>query len=162
MNPTKLICHTVIFLLASVLFSAGAIAYVLHGSHLLELMTKEMGQAESLRIYQKLIVHESEPDGEQFELSETLMFVFPEAFRSEITSQTAERIHVVSGRSTVTIIDGKVVADYETEFDRYKDIFLYLLSSHNTWVSPSLFTCCFIWILNLFKGKVLFFHIVKI
>lgn len=124
-NPTKLICHTVIFLLASVLFFAGANAYVLHGSHLLELMTKEIGQADSLRVYQKLIVHESEPDGEAFELTETLMFVFPEAFRSEISSQNAERIHVVAGRSTVTIIDGKVVADYETEFDRYKDIFLY-------------------------------------
>ena len=127
-----------------ILFST-ADAYVLHGSHLFELMAKGIGHAERLQVEQTLVIHEiyavdeevaeQDPEGEAaeeidsvvetFELSETLMFVFPDQFRSEIKSQHVERIHAVSRGSSVTIIDRKRVGDYETDFDRYKDIFLY-------------------------------------
>jgi outer membrane lipoprotein-sorting protein len=101
-------------------------AYVPHGLHLLEMMTKELGTTDSLKVSQKLIVRAGELEGEEsIELTETLMYVFPDGFRSEISSLNAERIHVVFKGKSVTIIDKKVVAETESEFERYKDIFLY-------------------------------------
>lgn len=116
----------IVFLLTFALFVAAADAYVPHGLHLLELMTKEMGTTDSLRVSQKLIVRAGELEGEEsIELTETLMYDFPDGFRSEISSLNAERIHVVSKGKSLTVIDKKVVAESENEFDRYKDIFLY-------------------------------------
>ena len=134
-----------ILLTASLILFATAEAYVLHGSHLLKLMAEGIGSVEQLKVEQILVIHEYQPveedveelepeeDQEEetdaivetFEFNETLMFVFPDQFRSEIKSTQAERVHVVSRGSSVTIIDNKRVADYETAFDRYKDIFLY-------------------------------------
>ncbi len=130
---------------AALLLLSTAEAYVLHGSHLLKLMSEGIGGVERLKVEQTLVIHEyhpaeediEKPDSndnakekadsivETFELTETLMFVFPDQFRSDIKSAQAERVHVVSGGSSITIIDNKRVADFETAFDRYKDIFLY-------------------------------------
>ncbi|KPJ75565.1 MAG: hypothetical protein AMJ54_14600 [Deltaproteobacteria bacterium SG8_13] len=114
-----------IFLLAVTISASVATAYVLHPLHLLELMTSEMGQAESLMVYQKLVVNESELPEQTITLQETVMYIFPDAFRSEITSNIAQRIHVVDRGRSATIIDAKLVADREGDFDRYKDLFLY-------------------------------------
>jgi len=59
------------------------------------------------------------------ELKETLKYIFPEKFRSDIVSKNSKRIHVVSKGRSLTVIDGKTVAGHETLFDRYKDIILY-------------------------------------
>jgi len=127
MHPiSKLTNGLIVFLLTFALFVAATDAYVPHGLHLLELMTKEMGTTDSLQVSQKLIVRAGELEGEEsIELTETLMYLFPDGFRSEISSLNAERIHVVFKGKSVTIIDKKVVAESENEFDRYKDIFLY-------------------------------------
>jgi hypothetical protein len=127
MHPiSKLTNGLIVFLLSFALFVAAADAYVPHGLHLLELMLKEMGTTDSLQVSQKLIVRAGELEGEEsIELTETLMYVFPDGFRSEISTLNAERIHVVFKGKSVTIIDKKVVAESESEFDRYKDIFLY-------------------------------------
>jgi len=127
MHPiSKLTNGLIVFLLTFALFVAATDAYVPHGLHLLELMTKEMGTTDSLQVSQKLIVRAGELEGEEsIELTETLMYLFPVGFRSEISSLNAERIHVVFKGKSVTIIDKKVVAESENEFDRYKDIFLY-------------------------------------
>jgi outer membrane lipoprotein-sorting protein len=129
MHPiSKLTNGLIVLLLGFALLVTAAEAYVPHGLHLLELMTKEMGTTDSLQVSQKLIVRAGELEGEgeeSIELTETLMYAFPDGFRSEISSQNAERIHVVFKGKSVTIIDKKVVAESESEFDRYKDIFLY-------------------------------------
>ena len=120
----KRIC--LLFVLASLIFIVSAArAYVLHPLHLLQLMTSEMGQAESLKVFQKLVVNESELPEQTIALQETIMFIFPDAFRSEITSNIAQRIHVVDRGRSATIIDAKLVAEQEGDFDRYKDLFLY-------------------------------------
>lgn len=106
-------------------FFVPANAYVLQGPHLLELMAQNIGTTGSLVVSQKLVLYDdSFPQG-SIELKETLKYTFPEKYRSDIISQTSKRIHVVSNGISLTVLDGKTVADHETIFDRYKDIILY-------------------------------------
>ena len=100
-------------------------AYVLQGPHLLELMTKNLGKTKSLFVSQKLILYDDSFEDGKIELIETLKYIFPEKFRSDIVSKNSKRIHVVSKGRSLTVIDGKTVAGHETIFDRYKDIILY-------------------------------------
>lgn len=111
----------VIFLLVCVHVNA----YVLQGPHILELMAQKLGITERLMVSQKLILYDDSLKKGAVELDETLRYVFPEAFRSDIVSKNVERIQVVSKGVTLTVIDGKVTAEPETRFDRYKDILLY-------------------------------------
>ena len=129
MNPRLTIvsyCNLIVVLLLAITISVSvASAYVLHPLHLLELMTSEMGQAESLMVSQKLVINESELPEQTIALEETVMYLFPDAFRSEITSEMARRIHVVDRGRSATVIDEKLVDEQEGDFDRYKDLFLY-------------------------------------
>ena len=107
------------------LFCVHANAYVLQGPHILELMTQKLGKTERLMVSQKLILYDDSLEKGAVELEETLRYVFPEAFRSDILSKNVERIQVLSKGVVLTVIDGKVTAEPETRFDRYKDILLY-------------------------------------
>lgn len=107
------------------LFFVPANAYVLQGSHLLELMTQNLSKTQSLFVSQKLILYDDSFEDGKIELKETLKYIFPEKFRSDIVSKNSKRIHVVSKGISLTVIDGKTVAGHETLFDRYKDIILY-------------------------------------
>jgi hypothetical protein len=99
-------------------------AYVLQGPHLLELMTQNLGKSKRLLVSQKLILYyNSLQDGLEFD--ETLKYIFPETFRSDIISENVQRIHLLSKGEALTVIDGKAVAASETIYSRYKDIFLY-------------------------------------
>ena len=99
-------------------------AYVLQGPHLLELMTQNLGKSKRLLISQKLILYDNSRQG-GLEFDETLKYIFPETFRSDIISENVQRIHVLSKGEALTVIDGKAVAASETIYGRYKDIFLY-------------------------------------
>lgn len=85
-------------------------AYVLQGPHLLELMTKKLGGAKRLLVLQKLILHDNSLQSGVVKLSETLRYAFPEKFRSDIQSENAQRIYVVSSGVTLTVIDGEVAS----------------------------------------------------
>ena len=118
----------VLILFCLVIFSVVYVqvnAYVLQGPHILELMTQKLGKSERLMVSQKLILYDTSQEKGAVELEETLRYAFPEEFRSEILSKNVERIQVVSKGVILTVIDGKVVAEPETRFDRYKDLLLY-------------------------------------
>jgi outer membrane lipoprotein-sorting protein len=100
-------------------------AFVLLGPHILELMRKELGTAEQLFVSQKLILYQDYLEEGAIVLNEKLRYIFPDTFRSDIYSETSERIHVFSKGRSVTVIDGKITSDRETELDHYKDIILY-------------------------------------
>ena len=100
-------------------------AFVLLGPHILELMRKELGTAQRLFVSQKLILYQDYLEEEAIVLDEKLRYIFPDTFRSDIFSENAERIHVFSKGRSVTVIDGKITSDRETELDHYKDIILY-------------------------------------
>ena len=99
-------------------------AYVLQGSHLLELMIQNVKASGRLLISQKLILYDNSRPG-VLEFDETLKYAFPETFRSDIISENVQRIHVLSKGEALTVIDGKATAASETIYGRYKDVFLY-------------------------------------
>ena len=99
--------------------------YVLQGPHLLDLMIKKYGKAKRLLVSQKLIFYDNSHQMGAVKINETLSYVFPEEFRSDILSENTQKIHVVSKGRELTIIDGKIADDFQSVFDIYKDIILY-------------------------------------
>ena len=109
----------------AVLINGPAHAYVLSGPHILELMISKYGKAKRLLISQNQTVFTPDAQAAGIELKETVRYVFPEIFRSDLRSQTGQRVHVLTKHDALTAIDGKIVNEPEDEFDRYKDILLY-------------------------------------
>ena len=62
-------------------------AYVLSGPHILELMTTKYSKAKRLLVSQKMILYNNDPQQRTVELKETLRYVFPDVFRSDIRSE---------------------------------------------------------------------------
>jgi outer membrane lipoprotein-sorting protein len=122
----------ILFLILTLMLPFGPIltappshAYVLHGYHLLDLMRREMGTARSLEVVQKLTIQESVVPTEALVVQETLSYRFPVAFRSEFASAVGEHIQIFSNGKALTVVDGRIVSDTESELDHYKDIFLF-------------------------------------
>jgi len=109
----------------AVSLSGPAHAYVLSGPHVLELMISKYGKARRLLVSQKQTVFSADSPADGVESRETLRYVFPESFRSDLQAPTGRRVHVVTKQGVLTAIDGRIVHEPEDEFDRYKDILLY-------------------------------------
>ncbi|MFC1515766.1 hypothetical protein ACFL7E_03305 [Thermodesulfobacteriota bacterium] len=106
-------------------FSSPVYAYVLQGPHILLLMAKNFGRAKSLLVYQQLTLVNTPAQQDSVELDETLRYVFPDTFRSDISTENVQRMHLSTEGGMLTVIDGKTATDTETVFDRYKDLLLY-------------------------------------
>jgi hypothetical protein len=59
------------------------------------------------------------------QLDESLKYLFSEAFRSDIVSESNQRIYISNQGQTVTVIDGVISDAAESQFDVYKDLLLY-------------------------------------
>ncbi len=104
---------------------APARAYVLPGPYILELMTQNLGKGKRLLVTQKLVLLNDTLNKNTVELSETLKYIFPDTFRSDILSENIQRIHVVSRGRALTVIDGKTSDEAESPYDLYKDLLLF-------------------------------------
>ena len=104
---------------------APARAYVLPGPYILELMTQNLGKGKRLLVTQKLVLLNDSPNKNTVDLSETLKYIFPNTFRSDILSENIQRIHVLSRGRTLTVIDGKTSDEAESRYDHYKDLLLF-------------------------------------
>ena len=67
---------------------------------------------------------EYEPQTTIVEMEESLRYLFPEAFRSDIITDDNQRIHVYVNGEALTIIGGASRAVPQTRFDFYKDLLL--------------------------------------
>jgi len=74
---------------------------------------------------QTIPVEENITIEETLKLEETLRFIFSNAFRSDAKSLDSERIYVVSGDKSLTVVDGNIVPAAANRFDLYKDILLF-------------------------------------
>ena len=74
---------------------------------------------------QTIQVEENITVEETLKLEETLRFIFSNAFRSDAKSLDSERIYVVSGDTSLTVVDGNIVPAAANRFDLYKDILLF-------------------------------------
>ena len=59
------------------------------------------------------------------QLEESIRYVFSKAFRSDIVSDTNQRIYVYNDGQSLTVIDGIIANFTESRFDLYKDLLLY-------------------------------------
>ncbi len=100
-------------------------AYVLTAPHILDLMVKRIGRADSLEIHQKLFVYNEFDAEDRVEAEQTSRWIFPDRFRTEIRSEHGEIVYVVSKGSVLKVIDGRIMGESESGFDLYKDLFLY-------------------------------------
>ncbi len=116
----------ILFCLATLGFQQTSLhAYVLPGPYLLKLMTNALGITNRLLVTQKLVLHDDNPNMNADELSETIKFMPPETFRSDIVSENIQRIRIVSNRIVFTVIDGKISDEPENSYDHYKDLILF-------------------------------------
>jgi len=109
-------------------------AYVIEGSHLLDLMVRNLGSAKTLLVSQKVCIFETgneadisqlegkEPGNAEYE--EIVKYGIPEHFRSDIETDQGVKIHIFSVNRNLTIINGKVLSKVEPLLTRYKDVLL--------------------------------------
>jgi outer membrane lipoprotein-sorting protein len=124
-TQTSVCCGFFIFVFLFLFLANNAVAYVLKGEHILELMRKQVNACSGLMVSQQLLVYGNGSEDDISEFYETVRYKFPYKFRSDIIGHNIERIHVVSNKQIITVLDGKFATDTQSRFDLYKDIFLY-------------------------------------
>jgi len=97
-------------------------AYVLQGLHLLDRMAKSIGQPGKIRIQQEVTLYDASDETGETVFSETLHFQPPGKFRSETVFQDTSRILLVSGSSSLVIVNQKQKAEKQSRYDLYKDL----------------------------------------
>ena len=116
----------VFFCLAILAFGHTALnAYVLPGPYLLDQMTQHLGRGNRLLVTQKLLVYDNDSETGLAEFNETLKFVFPDTFRSDIDSKKVQRIHILSNAGVLTVIDGRISDESDSPYDHYTDLLLF-------------------------------------
>ncbi len=161
MRDWKITLTAVLGLTLTMFFPAVLQPYVLQGQHILQRMTEQLGQAQSLFVSQRMIFYSIEPQPESVAqnssggavedttdlmegrqaapdespltpeapepvyLEESIRYVFSQAFRSDIISDTIQRIYVSNAGQSLTVIDGMIADPSESSFDLYKDLLLY-------------------------------------
>ncbi len=98
--------------------------YVLEGPHVLSLMADKLNGAKTLQVHQQVTIEDPAISAEPVLLEETLRYLFPGNFRSDILQQNTRRIHVVSQGQKLTIVDDKITGTPEGPYDQYKDLLL--------------------------------------
>lgn len=106
------------------IMSVPALGYVLKTPQLLDLAVKKLGKLSSLEVKQKLVYLNAGEEGGSVEFDETVWYLFPDSFRSDITGTSAGKVHIVSGDSVLTVVNESVVSESENGFDHYKDLLL--------------------------------------
>ena len=99
-------------------------AYVMRSGHILQLMARSLGKTKHLKINQHIEVFDYLADDGRVTLPETVYYSFPAKFRSDIVSETIQRIHIVSNQAALTVTDRHVTSETGTLFDSYKDLIL--------------------------------------
>ena len=104
---------------------ASAQAYVLQGPHLLRMMSQKLGPAKGLLVFQKQFFFDDSGHIATTGVDEVITYGFPADFRSEAWSEITQRIHVVRDEQSMTVLDGQILNNAISRFDRYKDLLLY-------------------------------------
>ncbi len=100
-------------------------AYVPTGSQILDHVTARLGKARDLKLTQKTVLYDEQLEGGRSVIKETAFYLAPELFRSEISSNDTTKIHLASFDQALVVIDNKIVSEFESGFDHYKDLFAF-------------------------------------
>ncbi|MFW6297277.1 MAG: hypothetical protein ACOC03_02135 [Desulfosalsimonas sp.] len=113
---------TAVSLVIMLVFSASAAAYIPPAPFIIDLMVKNRKPPEQLQITQEIRLYpESEQEPEILE--QKVYFRLPGAFRSEISNDDLNRIHISNRGSSVTVIDGRLFEGRQPWHSCYRDLF---------------------------------------
>lgn len=106
-------------ILLTAIWSPAAAAHVLEGPHVLELTAKAMGRLTSLKIDQKRLIYPQTEDEGPTVLDETVVYVMPRRFRSDIVSDQIHRTHLEVSDQSLTVMDDRLTMTQDP-FDLYQ------------------------------------------
>jgi outer membrane lipoprotein-sorting protein len=113
------------YIFGMLVIAISANAYVMPGKQMIEEMANHLGATQTLSTVHSFLMYNLEyNDGQPLELKETVIYRFPDAMHSEILMNDKQKLHVVSPRGVVTIIDNIVSEEPHTTFDLYKYLLL--------------------------------------
>jgi len=116
----------VLLLLATAWGSAvPAVAYVLDGRHVIELMLDQMNLSNQLRVDQTLSLFDDRFEGGAIAVRQRVNYRIPARFRSEIKTDNLHRIYIDAGNKSLTLVDNKVVSQSRDVALQYKELFCY-------------------------------------
>ncbi len=122
----RLIIKIPVYVCLSIFFLSSANAYILKGEHVLQLMIEKNNLPVKLFVNQKISFFDPGIEAINTEYEQKVRYRIPEEFRSDIAADDGlKRIQVVSSDNSLTVIDGRIVAESEMWVDHYKDIFFY-------------------------------------
>ncbi len=124
-NAMKHLCQALVFSLISLWSVVLGRAYILPAEQVLTYMTEQMGPASTLIVSQKTLVYDPLIQEGMQELAETLYYVSPDRFRSEIRGPEVEKVTVVDNGDALVVVDGRILRERQTLFDHFKDLILY-------------------------------------
>lgn len=127
-GPLRRGCRTVgliVSLCVVCLWVTPAAGHVLKGPHVIDLVVRKLAGAKTLQVEQSVMVEDPTIAGQPVELQESLRYVFPDHFRSDMQLENTQRIYVFSRGRALTVVDGTITPDHGSRFNRYKDLFLY-------------------------------------
>jgi len=113
------------YIIGILIMAISANAYVMPGKQMIEEMAKHLGSTKTLSAVHSFIMNNQDyNDGQPLELEEKVIYQFPNALHSEILMNNKQKLHVVSSRGAVTIIDDILSDEPHTTFDLYKYLLL--------------------------------------
>jgi len=96
-----------LILLLLLCFHVPANAYIMEGQAVLKQMLQKLGTANTLLVSQEIVFFTGMGQDNRFVLDETLRYVFPDVFRSDILTENIQRVHLLSPDGVLTVTDGK-------------------------------------------------------
>ncbi len=124
-NRTKKIVLYVTFLLFSAVLSN---AFVPNGDMVLDVMLKKLKASKTFVVKQNLVFMKSRQDDSSGKIREvfpeTLKYVFPDKFRSDIVSDDMKRVYVALKGQSIKIINGQRAVVSDSGFELYKELLL--------------------------------------
>ncbi len=99
-------------------------AYVLMGEHVLDLMVKALGQAETVEVNQVLTIHADRLPLPISPLEETVRIRFPYDLRADATGDGYRRQTVISGRMALLAVNAVLQEGAPPRYTRYHEILM--------------------------------------
>ena len=97
-------------------------AYVLLGEHVLDLMVKALGKADTLEVSQKVTLNAGDPTLPSAALQETVHIRFPYDLRADAVGEDYQRQIIFSGRTALLAVNGELQTVPPPSYARYHDI----------------------------------------
>ena len=119
-RASYLLCAVIVLGLAAVSRS-----YVLPAKQILDFMIKQFGSARTVVVLQKTVIYDPALEGGMREVDEIVYYRYPDRFRCEVSTPGGKQVRVVGPEGAIFVTNGKIIAETESPFDRFKDLLLY-------------------------------------